>query len=117
VGTAQEDVVAVTRPAPAESANAIARRKSLSKGDFESGCRTIFRRYMPEMERTKLRSHHQDFIRRHVNCSPERRYTLLEELRRYDLSTESGLRTYFNREEDAFTEAKLLQIEQSVKDD
>ena len=41
----------------------------------------------------------------------------MQELRRYDLSNEAGLRTYFNREEDAFTEAKLLQIEKSVKDD
>lgn len=106
-----------TCPSPTESAGQLSIRKSLSKADFESGCRSIFRRYMPEMERTKLRPHHQEFIRRNMNCSPGRRFGLLEALRRYDLSSERGLRTYFNREEDAFTEAKLLKIEESVKDE
>lgn len=69
------------------------------------------------MERTKLRPHHQDFIRRNVNRSPERRYALLEELRRYDLSTEGNLSTYFNLEESPFTEAKLLKIEEAVKEE
>lgn len=90
-------------------------RKRLSKSDFEAGCRAVFRRYMPEMERSKLRPHHQDFIRRNSAASPERRYALLQELRRYDLTNETGLRTYFNREEDAFTEAKLRKIEESAK--
>jgi hypothetical protein len=116
LGAEQED--AVTRSSLPESVKPpVALRKSLSKADFESGCRSIFRRYMPEMERTRLRSHHQDFIRRNVNCSPERRYALHEELRRYDLSSEPGLLTYFNREEDTFTEAKLLKIEESVKEE
>lgn len=115
---AAEQKDALTRSSLPESAKPpVAPRKTLSKADFESGCRSIFRRYMPEMERTKLRSHHQDFIRRNVNCSPERRYALHEELRRYDLSSEPGLRTYFNKEEDTFTEAKLLKIEESVKVD
>ncbi len=102
-------------PSSVDSSNPPPARKSLSKADFESGCRSIFRRYMPEMERTKLRSHHQEFIRRNLNCSPERRYALLQQLQRYDLTSETGLRTYFNFEEDAFTEAKLLKIEESVK--
>ena len=92
-------------------------RRTTSKADFEAGCRATFRRYMPEMERSKLRSHHQDFIRRNAAASPERRYALLQELRRYDLSSETGLRTYFNLEEDAFTEAKLRKIEESVNQD
>ena len=112
---ADEDAEAATRSSAAIAANPAARgRKTLSKADFDSGCRSIFRRYMPEMERARLRPHHQDFIRRNVNCSPERRYALLEELRRYDLSAEGSLRTYFNREEDDFTEAKLLKIEGAV---
>jgi len=106
-----QSAVSVTTKAPTTA------RRKLSKTDFESGCRSIFRRYMPEPERAKLRSHHQDFIRRNVNCSPERRNALLEELRRYDLSSELGLQTYFNREEDTFTEAKLLKIEDSVTEE
>jgi hypothetical protein len=90
--------------------------RTISKADFESGCRSVFRRYMPEGERTKLRPHHQDFIRRNSLCSPERRYALVQELRRYDLSDEPGLPTYFNYEEDAFTEAQLKAIEESVKE-
>jgi hypothetical protein len=113
-----EKEVAITESSLPESIKPpTAPQKSLSKADFESGCRSIFRRYMPEMERTKLRSHHQDFIRRNVNCSSPRRFALLEELRRYDLSSEPGLRTYFNREEDTFTEAKLVKIEESVKEE
>jgi len=115
-GGEREDAPAVSS-LPDSAITPVAPRKTLSKADFESGCRSIFRRYMPEMERTKLRSHHQDFIRRNVNCSPERRYALHEALRRYDLSSEPGLRTYFNKEEDAFTEAKLQNIEESVKVD
>lgn len=90
-------------------------RPTTSKSAFEAGCRTIFRRYMPQIERSKLRPHHQDFIRRNSAASPERRHALLQELLRYDLSSEAGLRTYFNREEDAFTEAKLRNIEEVVQ--
>ncbi len=113
---AESDVAPAAAPARRAATIPAAVRKRLSKVDFEAGCRSIFRRYMPDMERAKLRAHHQDFIRRNVTCSPERRYALLEELKRYDLGSEPGLRTYFNREEDAFTEAKLLKIEESVKD-
>jgi hypothetical protein len=102
---------------PTTSAVSPADRKTISKMDFEAGCRAIFKRYMPEMERSKLRSHHQEFIRRNAAATPERRYALLQELRRYDLSSEDGLRTYFNLEEDAFTEAKLRKIEESVNQD
>jgi hypothetical protein len=56
-------------------------------------------------------------FKRRSRSSPERRYALHEELRRYDLSSEPGLRTYFNREEDTFTEAKLLKIEESVNEE
>ena len=100
---------------PAVSASSPPDRKRVSKSDFEAGCRAIFRRYMPEMERSKLRPHHQDFIRRNCAASPERRYALLQELRRYDLSSEAGLQTYFNREEDIFTESKLRNLEESVR--
>jgi hypothetical protein len=111
--TQQVESLPQPQPQPAAT-SALTGRKALSKADFEAGCRSVFRRYMPEMERTKLRAHHQDFIRRNLTCSPERRHALLEALRRYDLSSEQGLRTYFNREEDAFTEDKLLKIERSV---
>jgi len=115
LGTDQDAETAI-RSLPREASKSAApARKTLSKADFDSGCRSIFRRYMPVIERTKLRPHHQDFIRRNVNCSPERRFALLDELRRYDLSTEGTLSTYFNREEDAFTEAKLLKIEEALK--
>lgn len=89
--------------------------EGISKADFEARCRSIFRRYMPEAEKTKLRPHHQDFIRKNTAASPQRRHALLQALGRYDLSSESGLRTYFNREEDAFTEEKLRAIEESVR--
>jgi hypothetical protein len=60
LGTAQEDTS--TQQSLSESVKPIAARNILSKADFDSGCRSIFRRYMPDMERTKLRSHHQDFV-------------------------------------------------------
>ena len=113
---AELDVATATAPALLAATVSAAVRKRLSKVDFEAGCRSIFRRYMPDMERAKLRPHHQNFIRRNVTCSPERRYALLEQLKRYDLGGELGLRTYFNREEEAFTEAKLRKIEESVID-
>jgi hypothetical protein len=91
-------------------------RPGISKADFDAGCRTIFRAYIPALENGRLRAHHQEFIRRNRARSPEARFAILAKLRVYDLSSEPGLRTHFNREQDAFTEEKLLRIEKSVTD-
>lgn len=112
----KDDPPAQSLPNPSVDPIAAVAVKTISKANFEAGCRSVFRRYMPEMERAKLRPHHQDFIRRNSLCSPERRYALLQELRRYDLSDEPGLQTYFNYEEDVFTETKLKAIEDAVKE-
>jgi hypothetical protein len=111
VGAEQEAQHEVSRTGEA----APVRGGRIAKADFEARCRSIFRRYMPSGSRSALRPHHQDFIRRNSAAAPERRFALLEALSRYDLSSESGLTTYFNREEDAFTEEKLRKIEESVR--
>lgn len=94
-------------PPPAEP-------KSLSKNGFQRGCRDIFVRYIPELEKGRLRDHHRAFIARHEDRAGPARYALLAELKRYDLSDLPGLHSQFNREDEAFTEAKLLEIERNV---
>ena len=87
---------------------------SISKHDFEAGCRRIFRQYIPALEKGRLRPHHRAFITRNHSRSPSLRYCLLEQLRKYDLSSIRGLQVQFNREREELTADKLTQIERAV---
>jgi hypothetical protein len=89
-------------------------RASLSKSDFNAGCRRIFRHYIPSVEKGRLRRHYRDFITRNQGHSPSVRYTLLQELSKYDLSAVAGMETRFNRERGDLTDQKLKQIERSA---
>lgn len=99
--------VAVARPVKKTSG-------TLSKAEFRHRCRRIFEQYIPAMEESRLRKHHQDFIARNESASPAARHLLFSELQKYDLSNEPGLRARFNRERDSLTEEKLKQIESLV---
>jgi len=89
-------------------------KAEVSKSDFITGCRKIFRPYIPSVERGRLRPHHRDFIIRNQNRSPSERYLLLKALSKYDLTVLRGMETRFNREDGDLTDRKLKQIEQSV---
>jgi hypothetical protein len=71
----------------------------------------------PEVEKRRIRDHHRDFILRNELSSATKRYRVLQELRRYDLSAVHGIQAHFNRERDVFTEAKLRSIENDVGND
>ena len=86
----------------------------LSKTEFQSACRAIFRYYIPAIENGRLRGHHREFITRNESRSGEKRFRLFSELRRYDLSSIPGINPQFNRERDALTGAKLWEIERIV---
>lgn len=89
-------------------------RGSLSKVEFRARSRRIFRQYVPALEKGRLRAHHRDFITRNESCSPTRRYRLVKQLEKYDLSEVQGLKAQFNREREALTDEKLIQIERLV---
>jgi hypothetical protein len=95
----------------------VAAKLKVSKSEFQQACRAIFRCYIPEVEKGRIRDHHRDFILRNESRPPATRHRALEELRRYDLSTIAGFQTHFNRERDVFTEAKLKEIERHVGGD
>jgi hypothetical protein len=86
----------------------------LSKTEFESACRAIFRYYIPAIENGRLRAHHREFITRNESSSAQRRFRLHSELKRYDLASIPGMTPRFNRERDALTDAKLREIERMV---
>jgi hypothetical protein len=86
----------------------------LSKAEFRAACRAIFGYYIPAIEKGRLRAHHREFISRNESSSSERRFRLYSELKRYDLSSISGIHSHFNRERDALTDAKLREIERIV---
>jgi len=89
----------------------------LSKTEFRAACRAIFRYYIPAIENGRLRAHYRDFITRNESSSGEKRFRLYSELKRYDLSSISGINPQFNRERDALTDAKLREIERTVGGD
>lgn len=89
----------------------------LSKSEFRQACRAIFRCYIPEIEKGRIRDHHRDFIVRNESRSATRRFQVLDALRRYDLSSVPGFQAHFNRERDVFTDAKLREIEKLIGDD
>lgn len=97
-----------------EKAAAKPPRETKTKADFEHECRQIFVHYIPETEKGRIRVHHRDFIRRNANSSPERRFKLLQQLKRYDLSSIRAIQPRFNREDDVFAEDKLRKIESIV---
>ena len=86
----------------------------LSKTEFRSACRAIFRCYIPAIENGRLRAHYREFITRNESSSADRRFRLHSELRRYDLSSIPGITPHFNRERDALTDAKLREVERIV---
>jgi hypothetical protein len=87
---------------------------TLSKAHFREGARAIFVRYIPAIEKGRLRKHHLDFINRNIDRSAEERASLLAELRRYDLVSEGPIQPHFNREEDVCTVEKLQSIEKAA---
>lgn len=95
-------------------ARAAAPARTCSKAEFNVGCRAVFRHYMPALERGKLRDHYREFISRNESRSPEMRFRVLHQLKRYDLSLHVGLTGQFNRERDVFTEEKLRAIERDA---
>ena len=89
----------------------------VSKAEFRTKCRVLFRPYNPMLDRHRLRRHHRDFIVRNETRSPEERYKLYTHLQKYDLSQLAGLKTLFNREDDVLTEEKLRAVERLVDGD
>ena len=59
----------------------------LSKTEFRSACRAIFRNYIPAIENGRLRGYHREFIGRNESSSGVKRFRLHAELQRYDLSS------------------------------
>jgi hypothetical protein len=96
---------------PMQSAPLLPVEGKLSQADFEKRARAIFRPYIPAEERGTLRPHYREFVERNKSRSPQIRFQLIGQLRRYDLSDLGGLSGQFNREEEAFTKEKLLEIE------
>ena len=105
----EDNMARVTAPKAAPPA-----LRRMSKVEFRSQCRRIFRQYIPDLEKGRLRLHHRDFISRNESRSPEIRNDLVSHLRKYDLSQISGVSGQFNRERQALTEEKLRAIERLV---
>ena len=84
---------------------------SLSKVQFRARCNRIFKQYIPALEKGRLRAHHRDFILRNESCSSKKRYRLVMQLEKYDLSKVEGIQAHFNRERDVLTEKKLKEVE------
>lgn len=85
----------------------------MSKEQFRSAARRIFRGYIPATEKGVLRQHHRDFIVRNEERPAGERASLIAHLSRYDL-TDLGMQGQFNRERDDVTAAKLAQIEEDA---
>lgn len=90
-------------------------RTTASQVEFEAGCRRVFAQYIPALERGRLRPEHRDFIARNRVKSGKTRRALLQTLQRYDLAALGGLQPQFNRERDALTVRKLMEVELSVE--
>lgn len=86
----------------------------VSKAEYESEVRRIFRQYIPKVENGRLRDHYKAFISRTSKHTAQTRFAILQELKRYDLASILGFEARFNREKDPLTEAKLISIEQSA---
>jgi len=89
-------------------------RLRIPKLAFRSECRSIFLQYIPLENGRNLRKEHRDFITRNESRSPEERYMLLEELKKYDLSSTGSYQAHFNREDDVLTKKKLMDVERKV---
>jgi hypothetical protein len=117
-----ESVVARTR-APEGSGNPYAslveqrddaegESSGISMADFEARCRVVFRPYVPIWRRTgPLPPHYRDFIARNRTRSAPYRKRLVTTLERYSLADVPQLTAQFNREQDALTAAKLVELE------
>jgi hypothetical protein len=91
--------------------------KSTSKAEFRRRCSLIFRQYVPELERSRLRTYMNEFIVRNESKSSRIRYLLLRALEKFNLSDLSGVTAYFNREDQSLSDQKLKDIERSVGED
>ena len=81
-----------------------------SKSDFETGCRRIFRQYIPLDGGRRLRLEYQEFIIEGKEKSPQRRAAILQELERYDLASLGNVKPYLNRERENDLRGKLRSI-------
>jgi hypothetical protein len=87
----------------------------LSKKRFQSECRNIFLQYIPSAGRKQIKPEHKSFITRNENRTPEERFGLLNELKKYDLSRHIEYHGHFNRERENLTEIKLRAIEKILE--
>jgi hypothetical protein len=94
-----------------KSVRTAAKKNTASQREFESEAKRILGFYVPPLEKGKLRPAYKSFIDRNLSRSPEVRFKLLAELKKYDLSTSGGVRSHFNREDFEITELKLRAIE------
>jgi hypothetical protein len=84
----------------------------ISMADFEARCRVVFRPYVPIWRRAgPLSPHYRDFIARNRARSAPYRKRLVTTLERYSLADVPQFTAQFNREQDALTAAKLLELE------
>jgi hypothetical protein len=102
-----------TERTPNSSVNERNAAPRMSKEQFRATARRIFRGYIPRTENPVLRPHHRDFITRNEDRSSEERASLIAQLSRYDLS-DLRAQGQFNRERDALTVDKLIQIEKDA---
>jgi hypothetical protein len=82
----------------------------VSKADFETRCRHIFRQYMPLDAGRRLRPEYQEFIIDGKLRNAQRRAAILRELERYDLVLLGNVKPYLNRERESDLRAKLRSI-------
>lgn len=97
-----------------KSKNPEVRPSRISKEEFRETCRRIFTPYAPAGSRSLLPDH-RDFIIRNEVSSAERRFMLVQELKKYDITSSGDFQTWFNREPRFFTLEKLKQIEESTQ--
>src|SRR5437879_5123891 len=76
--------IAVTARAASSRLAGAARKhaNTCTKSQFQSGCRSIFRRYIPPLEKGQLRAHHRAFILRNESRPPAIRHALLSKLQK-----------------------------------
>lgn len=93
------------------SNTATTNNQTCSRKDFEFEARRILGFYVPGVKKSVLPLHYREFIARNANRDGTQRLKVLQQLRRYDLRDVVGINTYFNREKEELTEAKLREIE------
>jgi hypothetical protein len=93
-----------------------AKKRTISKADFQSRCRAILFQYVPLAEtRGRLRAEFRDFIAKNSDRSGDVRHKVLHELERYDLSVLGDVKPHLNRERQEALLAKLKKISSSFE--